>query len=290
MIDLKKHKYRKIVEKCYEEVLHRKADKDGLNHFTKLLETNQIDENGLRQHFKESREYKLSHPTDIDPKKISNDELMKSDWNARANYDVKFSIRAVDSQTEKEFWDSGLLDCDLIIGRNANRYDMIMQSRDPKNLKTLEIGCGIGRILVPMAEVFGEVIGVDVSDEMVKLGKEKISNIKNCKILENSGSDLSFLEDNYFDFCYSFIVFQHIPEKSIVAGYMTEVSRVLKPNGIFRFQVRGITKSKPTEITTWDGVSFSSKEIHKFADDNDFEILEENDGGEYFWFTFQLKK
>ena len=36
--------------------------------------------------------------------------------------------------------------------------------------------------------------------------------------------------------------------------------------------------------------SFSSKEIHKFADDNDFEILEENDGGEYFWFTFQLKK
>ena len=35
---------------------------------------------------------------------------------------------------------------------------------------------------------------------------------------------------------------------------------------------------------------FSSKEIHKFADDNDFEILEENDGGEYFWFTFQLKK
>ena len=290
MIDLKKHKHRKIVEKCYEEILHRKADKDGLNYFTNLLETKQIDENGLRQHFKESREYKLSHPTDIDPKKISNDELMKSDWNARANYDVKFSIRAVDSQTEKDFWDSGLVDSEFIIGRNTNRYDMIMQSRDPKNLKALEIGCGIGRILIPMTGIFGEVIGVDVSDEMVKLGKEKISNIKNCKILENSGSDLSFLEDNYFDFCYSFIVFQHIPEKSIVAGYITEVSRILKPNGVFRFQVRGITKSKPAEITTWDGVSFSSKEIHKFADDNDFEILEENDGGEYFWFTFQLKK
>ena len=290
MIDLKKHKHRKIVEKCYEEILHRKADKDGLNYFTNLLETKQIDENGLRQHFKESREYKLSHPTDIDPKKISNDELMKSDWNARANYDAKFSIRAVESQTEKDFWDSGLIDSEFIIGRNTNRYDMIMQSRDPKNLKALEIGCGIGRILIPMTGIFGEVIGVDVSDEMVKLGKEKISNIKNCKILENSGSDLSFLEDNYFDFCYSFIVFQHIPEKSIVAGYITEVSRILKPNGVFRFQVRGITKSKPAEITTWDGVSFSSKEIHKFADDNDFEILEENDGGEYFWFTFQLKK
>jgi len=290
MIDLKKHKYRKIVEKCYEEVLHRKADKDGLNHFTKLLETNQIDENGLRQHFKESREYKLSHPTDIESNNITIEKLMKSDWNARANYDVKFSIRAVDSQTDKDFWNSGLADSELIIGRNTNRYDMIMQSRDPKNLKALEIGCGIGRILIPMAGIFGEVIGIDISNEMVKLGKEKISDIKNCNILENSGSDLSFLEDNYFDFCYSFIVFQHIPKKSIVADYMAEISRVLKSNGVFRFQVRGITKNKPTEITTWDGVSFSSNEIHEFADQNNFEILEENDGGEYFWFTFQLKK
>ena len=290
MIDLKKHKYRKIVEKCYEEVLHRKADKDGLNHFTKLLETNQIDENGLRQHFKESREYKLSHPTDIESNNITIEKLMKSDWNARANYDVKFSIRAVDSQTDKDFWNSGLADSELIIGRNTNRYDMIMQSRDPKNLKALEIGCGIGRILIPMAGIFGEVIGIDISNEMVKLGKEKISDIKNCTILENSGSDLSFLEDNYFDFCYSFIVFQHIPKKSIVADYMAEISRVLKSNGVFRFQVRGITKNKPTEITTWDGVSFSSNEIHEFADQNNFEILEENDGGEYFWFTFQLKK
>ena len=290
MIDLKKHKYRKIVEKCYEEVLHRKADKDGLNHFTKLLETNQIDENGLRQHFKESREYKLSHPTDIESNSITSEKLMKSDWNARANYDAKFSIRAVDSQTDKDFWNSGLADSELIIGRNTNRYDMIMQSRDPKNLKALEIGCGIGRILIPMAGIFGEVIGIDISNEMVKLGKEKISDIKNCNIFENSGSDLSFLEDNYFDFCYSFIVFQHIPKKSIVEGYMAEISRVLKPNGVFRFQVRGITKHKPTEITTWDGVSFSSNEIHKFADQNNFEILEENNGCEYFWFTFQLKK
>ena len=114
MIDLKKHQYRKIVEKCYEEILHRKADKDGLNHFTNLLETNQIDENGLRQHFKESREYKLSHPTDIESNNITIEKLMKSDWNARANYDVKFSIRAVDSQTDKDFWNSGLADLSLI--------------------------------------------------------------------------------------------------------------------------------------------------------------------------------
>ena len=182
---MKNRNYKKIVERCYEEILGRKADKDGLNYFTNLLESNQLDENGLRQHFKQSREYKLSHPTDIDPSSISSDELMKSDWDARAKYDVQFSIRAVDSQTNKEFWDSGLADRELIIGDNTPRYDMIMQSRAPKDLKVLEIGCGIGRLLIPMARIFGKVVGVDVSSEMVKLGKEDLMIKVKIKVEDN---------------------------------------------------------------------------------------------------------
>ena len=111
-----------------------------------------------------------------------------------------------------------------------------------------------------------------------------------CKIFQNSGSDISFVKDNYIDFCYSFIVFQHVPDKIIVENYIREVSRVLKPQGIFRFQVRGNTENKPTEITTWDGVSFSSNEIHNYAKENNFKILEEGDASEYFWVTFQLKE
>ena len=34
-------------------------------------------------------------------------------------------------------------------------------------MKILEIGCGIGRLLIPMSKFFGESIGVDVSSEMV---------------------------------------------------------------------------------------------------------------------------
>jgi hypothetical protein len=86
-------------------------------------------------------------------------------------------------------------------------------------------------------------------------------------------------------------VFQHIPEKKIVEKYISEASRVLKPNCLFRFQVRGTIASKPNQITTWDGVQFTSDEIHKIAQANNFEIIEEgNDKDEYYWLTFQLKK
>ena len=55
--------------------------------------------------------------------------------------------------------------------------------------------------------------------------------------------------------------------------------------------MRGTIASKPNQITTWDGVQFTSDEIHKIAQANNFEIIEEgNDKDEYYWLTFQLKK
>ena len=85
--------------------------------------------------------------------------------------------------------------------------------------------------------------------------------------------------------------FINCPEKKIVEKYISEASRVLKPNCLFRFQVRGTIASKPNQITTWDGVQFTSDEIHKIAQANNFEIIEEgNDKDEYYWLTFQLKK
>jgi len=97
--------------------------------------------------------------------------------------------------------------------------------------------------------------------------------------------------DDTFDFCYSVIVFQHIPDKKIVENYIKEVSRILKSNCLFRFQIRGTVSTKPREITTWDGVQFTSNEIHKLADENNFKIIEENsDKEEYYWLTFKSIK
>ena len=279
-----------IIKKCYLQYLNREPDDAGLKHYTHLMKTNQINEQELIKTFKNSPEYKLSHPVEIEPN-TPVDIKMKKEWNERTKMNPLFVIATDHSETEEDFWNSGIDECNDILGINTERYQKIIENKDTSSMNVLEIGCGIGRILIPMRKIFGNATGIDISSEMVLLGQKYVSDISNCNIVENNGTDLAEFSDNSFDFCYSFIVFQHIPEKKIVENYIKEVSRILKPSCLFRFQVRGIISTKPNEITTWDGVQFTSDEIHEIAKENNFEIIEEgNDGEEYYWLTFKSKK
>ena len=279
-----------IIKKCYLQYLNREPDDAGLKHYTHLMKTNQINEQELIKTFKNSPEYKLSHPVEIEPN-TPVDIKMKKEWNERTKMNPLFVIATDHSETEEDFWNSGIDECNDILGINTERYQKIIENKDTSSMNVLEIGCGIGRILIPMRKIFGNVTGIDISSEMVQLGQKYVSDIPNCSIVENNGTDLAEFSDNSFDFCYSFIVFQHIPEKKIVENYIKEVSRILKPSCLFRFQVRGTISTKPNEITTWDGVQFTSDEIHEIAKENNFEIIEEgNDGEEYYWLTFKSKK
>jgi len=286
---LNKNTINNIIIKCYLQYLNREPDDAGLKHYTHLMKTNQLDEKSLIVIFKESSEYKLSHPVEIEPN-TPVDVKMKKEWNARTKMDPLFVIATGDSDTEEDFWNSGIGVCNDILGKNTMRFEKIIEDKEPSKMNILEIGCGIGRILIPMRKIFGNVTGIDISSEMVQLAQKYVSDIPNCSIVENNGINLSEFSDNSFDFCYSFIVFQHIPEKQIVENYIKEVSRILKPSCLFRFQVRGTISTKPNEITTWDGVQFTSDEIHKIAKDNDFEIIEEGDDKtEYYMLTFQSR-
>ncbi|HMD30961.1 MAG TPA: class I SAM-dependent methyltransferase, partial [Candidatus Acidoferrales bacterium] len=102
----------------------------------------------------------------------------------------------------------------------------------------LEIGCGVGRMTAAFAQEFGEVIGIDVSPEMVK--KARARELPGARFLVGSGCDLSGVEDRSADFAFSYIVFQHIPEKAVILRYFEEAARVLRPGGLFRFHVNGL--------------------------------------------------
>jgi len=53
--------------------------------------------------------------------------------------------------------------------------------------------------------------------------------------------------------------------------------------------VHGHTKEKPIKMNnTWDGVRFTSDEIHKIAQNNNFNIVDERGQYErYYWFTLE---
>jgi ubiquinone/menaquinone biosynthesis C-methylase UbiE len=287
---LENSSYREIIRKCYREFLNREPDPEGWNHYILLMRKNEIDEKKLIDIFKNSPEYKLSHPIELEPN-TPTEIRMKKEWDARAKLNILQAITPTYSNDYNDFLNTGISDCDAILGMNDLRFNQIIKNKDPSKMQILEIGCGIGRLLIPMSKIFGEAIGVDISQEMVQQGQKHVKNLSNCKILENNGTDLSLFPNSSFDFCYSYLVFQHIPDKRIIEKYISEASRILKHGCLFRFQVRGIIDTKPQEITTWDGVQFNSEEMHMIAKKNNFEIIEEeNDKDEYYWLTFKSLK
>jgi 2-polyprenyl-3-methyl-5-hydroxy-6-metoxy-1,4-benzoquinol methylase len=97
-------------------------------------------------------------------------------------------------------------------------------------LSAIDFGCGVGRLVIPMAKRCERVVGVDISPSMIA---EAAKNAKafNCENIELPGPlDRVPLGKN-FDFVHSIIVFQHIPVESGYALFQNLVMR-LKPGGV----------------------------------------------------------
>ena len=105
---------KEIVRKCYLQYLNREPDDAGLKHYVNLMKTNQIDEKALIDTFKDSPEYKLSHPVEIEPN-TPVDIKMKKEWNERAKMNPLFVIATDHSDSEEDFWESGITECNVIL-------------------------------------------------------------------------------------------------------------------------------------------------------------------------------
>ena len=73
-----------------------------------------------------------------------------------------------------------------------------VQSRLQPADTVLELGCGYGRVSLRLAEVAGEVVGIDTSDESLALARELSAGEPRCEFLQMDATDLRF-EDRRFD-------------------------------------------------------------------------------------------
>lgn len=199
--------------------------------------------------------------------------MMKHDWDDRARQDAKWFINTLRfQQTEDEFDQTGAFEVNRLVMADLK---LLTGGRDPKNLKVLEIGCGCGRMTKHLAEKFGEVVGVDVSGEMIRQATERLLGIGNVKLCETSGVDFINLPDGHFDLILSAYVFQHVPSAAVIQSNLDEAWRVLKSGGIFRFQTNSITAFDFEEIEkdTWTGASFPEAELRRFAAKKDAQLI-----------------
>jgi SAM-dependent methyltransferase len=209
-------------------------------------------------------------------------EQMRVDWNQRAGEDayyyVAFGRRA---QADEEFFQSGK----EIAGAMELELKRL-QGRD----EALEIGCGPGRLMRPLARHFRQIHGVDVSDEMVRLAHERLRDTPNALVHHGTGSDLSMFPDAKFDFVYSYAVFQHIPSREVVFNYLREAVRVLKPGGVLRCQLNGLPPHAK-QYDTWSGVRITPEEIYSFASEYRLQLLAlEQIWTQYMWMTCRKRE
>lgn len=77
----------------------------------------------------------------------------------------------------------------------------------------LDYGCGVGRVLIALAEKCGNVKGVDISQSMLDETRKNLAE-RGLKNVELQNADEFLLADgDSYDFVHSYIVLQHVDPK-----------------------------------------------------------------------------
>ena len=155
-------------------------------------------------------------------------EKMKRDWNQRAQHHARFWIATENYQTEEVFTQSGQHTAQALLEALKGLFQ--------PSWKVLDIGCGIGRVLKPLAKHFDSLVGIDVSSTMIAQSKEWLSEYPHVTTFETSGMDLRKFQDQSFNLVYSYVAFQHMP-RPVLEQYLAEINRVLTPEGYLALQL-----------------------------------------------------
>lgn len=159
---------------------------------------------------------------------------MKQAWDRRARRDAFHYVETAnwDRDTER-FFALGEERAKILIDPVLQEYAIGGPGR-----RALDIGCGVGRFTRALASRFEQVVGVDVSHEMVRQARETAAHRpERLTFVEGDGVSLP-VGSAEFDFAWSYEVFQHMPSHGVIQGNLREVRRVLKADGYGLIHIR----------------------------------------------------
>ena len=236
---------------------------------------------------------------------------MKNEWDRLSRENAFHYIKSLRVQwAEEDFWRSGEEDVATLVDPFFAKMGFA-----PAGKTMLEVGCGVGRMSFAFAKRFGHVEATDISSEMLSQarGYKERAGIRNVRFRQVSGQDLRGFPEESVDFCFSYIVFQHIPDIGAILNYVREMGRVLRPGGVALFQVNGFyrikmpferylywgicetgrlrrlnIKSRPClrfgKLNSWDGVPVSVAEVIGACQDGGLgELQFAGAGTQYMW-------
>jgi len=146
--------------------------------------------------------------------------------------------------------------------------------------RSLEIGCGIGRMQEALASLVAEAHGLDISPRMLDAARKRCAGFPNVHLTLGTGRDLAAFGDESMDLVYAVDSFPYIVQAgpALAEAHFHEAARVLKPGGdfvIFNYSYRDTLKADRRDVhrlahaaglsvmvagsqpfTFWDGIAF----------------------------------
>lgn len=177
-------------------------------------------------------------------------------------YNYKDSAESYDDQVK----DYNSYGHDVLFGMS---YDYVKAGE-----KILDLGIGTGLASIKFAKIGLDVYGLDNSDDMLNVCREKsfAKKLLNHNLLAER---LPF-DNNSFDHAISCGVFHFIAD---LENIISETSRILKSGGLFGFTISpGNTEKNFTKLMTeWNVPIFqhSTKYVEALLNKNDIKIIKE---------------
>lgn len=101
--------------------------------------------------------------------------------------------------------------------------------------KAIEIGCGTGRLTIPMADRFDRMVGVDIAPTMLAKLQANAERF-NIPNIQGVHVETGWEADGDADFLYSWLVLQHIDTAETVSRLVGRAAAALAPTGVAHLQ------------------------------------------------------
>ena len=99
--------------------------------------------------------------------------------------------------------------------------------KECKLTSILDFGCGIGRWIPLLDELFEEYYGVDLIEQAVNECRDNFNN--NILLLTDSKIPL---EENIVDNIWTYVTLQHVIDLELLENYIQQFYKLLKPDGV----------------------------------------------------------
>ncbi len=114
----------------------------------------------------------------------------------------------------------------------AERNQLIFYLAPKKRDVILDLGCGTGRLTIPLSKNCKKIIGIDFSERMLEVARKKSVGYKNIEYRRLDARKRLPFASSSFDSAIASLVINHIDD---VGSFFKDIGRVLKSKGTLVF-------------------------------------------------------